>query len=481
MYKNYFIVALRNFQRNKIFSAINVLGLSIGISTALVIFLIVYYEMSYDRGIKDGDRVYRVVMDMKFNGDEGHSAALPAPLGGAIENEVTGVEKTIPMFTFQREGDAKVSVVRNDPSTPLIFKKQPNIVFTNGQYLQLRSYEWLAGSPQKALQQPFSTVLSESKAAQYFPGVEFTDVVGKQITYNDDLTTTVTGVVKDLHENSTFVADEFISLATIAKTQLQKNFMMNVWNDWMGYSTLWVQLSKGTGVAATEMQLNKLLRKYNKDANKDAANSMLFKLQPLSDVHFNGLYQGFQQRVAHRSTMYGLLAIAAFLLLLGCINFINLTTAQASRRAKEIGIRKTMGSSKRQLIFQFLSETFLITLAATMLSVVLTPLLLRMFADFIPPGLQANMLYTAGAGLFLISLIVLVSFLSGLYPALVLSGVQACACIEKSGLHKQQSNTQCVGAQNAYSISICYSAIFRDCHCNSKQTNKLFIKQRYGL
>jgi len=422
MLRNHLIVALRNFWRNKIFSAINVLGLSIGISASLVIFLIVFYEMSYDRFVKNGDRTYRVVMDIKFGGDEGHSAALPAPLGSVIKNEITGIEKAIPTLTFQGDGTVKVSVVKDDPSKPVIYKKQDNIIFTSPEYLQMLSYKWLAGSPKFAMLQPFSTVLTESKAKQYFPGIAFSSVVGRQITYDDDVTTTVTGVVNDLHENSTFYADEFISLATIAKTHLQDNFMMNVWNDWMAYSSLYIQLSKGASVAGTELQLKKLLNKYNKDANKDAANGMTFKLQPLSDVHFNDNYQGFHTRIAHRSTMYGLLAIAVFLLLLGCINFINLTTAQASQRAKEIGIRKTMGSSKRQLIWQFLSETFLITLIATVLSIAIAPILLNMFADFIPPGLNASVLYSPGVALFLVALVMLVSFLSGLYPSLVLSG-----------------------------------------------------------
>jgi ABC-type lipoprotein release transport system permease subunit len=252
--------------------------------------------------------------------------------------------------------------------------------------------------------------------------VEYADVVGKQITYNDELKTTITGVVSDLKENTQFTAAEFISLPTIAKTAMQNQFMMDVWNDWMAYSKLYIQLAKGSTAAATEKQLKTILHKYNKNADKDEANSMVLKLQPLGDIHFNGDYAGFDSRIAHRSTLYGLLAIAAFLLLLGAINFINLTTAQASHRAKEIGIRKTMGSTKGQLVGQFLSETLVITIVATMLSVVLTPFLLYMFADFIPPGLKVSMLYQPGMAVFLVSLIGLVSFLSGLYPALVLSG-----------------------------------------------------------
>ena len=149
---------------------------------------------------------------------------------------------------------------------------------------------------------------------------------------------------------------------------------------------------------------------------------MAFHLQPLSDMHFNSNYQGVGYRIAHKPTLYGLLAIAAFLLLLGCINFINLTTAQASHRAKEIGIRKTIGSSKNNLIFQFLSETFFITIIATILSVILTPLLLKMFEDFIPQGLHFDLLHQPYLILFLVLLTITVSFLSGLYPALILSG-----------------------------------------------------------
>jgi putative ABC transport system permease protein len=422
MYKNYFIVAFRNFWRNKVFSAINVLGLSIGISAALVIFLIVFYELSFDKFERDKDRIYRVVLDASFSGTEGHSAGVQAPLGAAIENEVTGVEQTVPIFQFQGDATAKVAVATGNRNKQVIYKKQPNIVFTNQQYFQLLNYKWIAGTPGLAMSDPFSIVLTESRAKQYFPSLPAADIIGKHLTYNDDLTATVTGIVQDLNETTAFTANEFISLATIAQTNLQDHFMMTVWNDWMIYSQLYVKLSKDISAAQTEAQLKNLLNKYNKNANKDARNTMSFHLQPLSDVHFNSNYASPGQRIANKSTLYGLLTIAGFLLLLGCINFINLTSAQSIQRAKEIGIRKTIGSSKSQLIIQFLSETFVITIIATFLSVILTPLLLRMFADFIPPGLHFNLFHQPELILFLFLLIIVVSFLSGLYPALILSG-----------------------------------------------------------
>lgn len=435
MFRNYFITALRNFRRNKTFSAINVLGLSIGISAAIVIFLTTYYEFSYDRFETDKDRIYRVVLNAKFNGVDEYSAAVPSPVSSAVQNEVTGVELNVPRFQFQGDGTADVSVAGKSNEKPVIFKHQPDVVFTSPQYFSLLSYNWLAGSPETALQEPFGVVLTESRAKQYFGLLPVKDIVGKQLTYNGNITATVTGVVKDLNRNSSVAAGELISFSTIAKTSLQDDFMMTVWNDWMGYTQLYLRLAKGTSPQMVEKQLKSILARYNKDA-KGMAGTMSLHLQPLSDVHFDSSYAGVGQRLANKQTLYSMLAIAIFLLLLACINFINLTTANAVQRAKEIGIRKTMGSSRRQLVLQFLGETFFITLIAAFISLLFTPVLLRLFADFIPPGITFSPLQQPSIVLFLVCLMVLVSFLSGLYPALILSGYKPI-----SVLKRQSANT----------------------------------------
>jgi putative ABC transport system permease protein len=429
MLRNYFISSLRTIWRNKTFSAINVLGLSIGLSAALVIFLIVHHEFSYDTFQRDRERIYRVVLDARFNGMEGHSPAVPAPLSSAIRNELTGIEHSVPVMQFQGDATAKVMVSRNNQDE-IVFKKQPGIIFTNPSYFELLPFEFVAGAAASALKEPFSVVLTEQRARQYFPGTQPSDVVGKQVHYNDkSVIATVKGVVKDMNELSSFSAVEFISFSTIEKTSLQQQFMMDVWNDWMAYSQAFVKLSSGTNAAAVESQLVSLINKYNKDANA-GNNSMAFRLQPLKDIHFNSKYIGIGQRVVHLPTMYGLLAVAAFLLLLGCINFINLTTAYASQRAKEIGIRKTIGSSRKQLVGQFLGETFFLTTIATLLSVAITPVLLRMFESFIPPGLRLNLLQQPVLILFLFLLTIIVSFLSGIYPALILSAFKPVAVLK---------------------------------------------------
>lgn len=425
MFKNFLNTAVRNFWRHKTFSMINVLGLSIGISASLVIFLIVYYEFSFDKFQPDRERIYRVVVEGTSDGEKHYSAAIPAPLAGAAENEITGLEQTVPLFQFQGDSKAKVTIVKSNTANPDVYKKQAGIIFTNTDYFELVPYSWLAGSPVTALRTPFSVVLTQSRAQQYFPNVPVQNIIGQEIIYTDSIKTTITGIVKDLDENTFFTSVEFISLPTIMHTELKNNFMMDVWNDWMAYSQALVKLSKGNSKGRAEANLNSLLQKYNKDARK---HNMAFRLQPLNDVHFN--YESVGQRTAHKPTLYGLLAIALFLLLLGCINFINLMTAHGAERAKEIGIRKTMGSSRKQLIFQFLSETFFITALATILSVALAPLLLRVFSDFIPEGLQFDLLSQPYVMVFLILLAIVVSFLSGLYPALILSGFRPVAVLK---------------------------------------------------
>jgi ABC-type antimicrobial peptide transport system permease subunit len=267
---------------------------------------------------------------------------------------------------------------------------------------------------------PYQTVLTTSGAALYFPKLKPSEIIGKQLYFNDTVRTTVTGIVKDFTENTDFTFKIFISRATLENTSLKPGD----WNEWgstTSDSQLFLKLSESTTVKQTEKAINHLYEKY-KPKDPDDNGKTAYRLQPLNDIHFNTDYNTFSKPQASKPTLYGLLAIAAFLLLLGCINFINLTTAQAAQRAKEIGIRKTMGSSRKQLIVQFLSETFLLTLLATILSVILIPLILKAFSGFIPDDLHFSLTKQPAILLFLAILILIVTLLSGFYPAMILSG-----------------------------------------------------------
>lgn len=420
MIKSYFIVALRNFWQNKAISLINIFGLAIGISASLVIYLIVSYDFSFDKFHKDGNRIYRIVSNFNFSGEAYYNSGVPFPMGETVRKEVTGIDNSTAFFLYE---SPKVIVKSPSTAKTVTYKKQPGVVFADNYYFTFLPYEWLGGSSKTALKDPFQVVLTESRAKEYFPGIAPAQVIGREITYNDSVRTTVSGVVKDLKEITDFTFKDFISLATIPVTGLKNNMGADSWESTNSASQFLIKLSPGTQPPQIEKQVEKVKSKYrNKSEPDNPNNTTKYDLQPLSDIHFNSDYDNFDQRLAHKPTLYGLLLVALFLLLLGCINFINLTTAQASQRAKEIGIRKTLGSSKPQLISQFLSETLLLTLVATALSVAFTPLLLKVFSDFIPKELHFNLLQQPQLLLFLFLLVVIVSLLSGFYPALILSG-----------------------------------------------------------
>ena len=418
MFKNYLIVAFRNFWRHKVFSIINILGLSIGISASLVIYLIVHYEFSFDRFHKNGDRIYRVVSHLHFPGQLIQNGGVPAPLPAAAKKQITGLEALTAFHLY--DYDVKVEIPLKDPGKPLMFKDQKGIIFTDGDYFKVFSYRWLSGSPQVSLTEPFKVVISESRLRNYFPGTSASAVIGRTIEYNDSIKVTVSGVVKDLEEITDFQFKEFISLATVPSTGLKNNLGWEHWGSINSGSQFFVKLSQGVKVSQIEKQLADLREQYAKDEFMKTTHY----LQPLSDIHFNKDYESFNRRLAHKPTLYGLLAVAGFLLLLGCINFINLTTANSANRAREIGIRKTMGGSTLQLKLQFLGETVLLTTIAMLFSIVIAPLILKVFADYVPPELKFDLQQHPGLIVFIGILVLVVSVVSGFYPALVLSRYQ---------------------------------------------------------
>ncbi|MGF7078392.1 FtsX-like permease family protein [Mucilaginibacter sp. UYCu711] len=245
--------------------------------------------------------------------------------------------------------------------------------------------------------------------------------MGKTVVY-DTVKTTVTGIIKPLKENSGFTYHDFISYSTaLTNAGLKSRLRLNNWGGTSAQYQLFIKLFPDSKPTVVKRQLNNILKKnleYNKDKTQE------FALQKLADIHLSAQYGGIAayDAVASKTTLYSLLIIAVFLLLLGCINFINLTTAQATQRAKEIGIRKTMGSSRAQLVTQFLSETFFVTIIAVVISVLLAPFLLKLFGGFIDTRIKFDLIHQPGIILFLLMLAVAVSLLSGIYPAVILSG-----------------------------------------------------------
>jgi putative ABC transport system permease protein len=343
----------------------------------LVIWLIVNYEFSFDTFQPDRNRIYRVVIDVNYRaGGSFFVAGVENPMPEAVAKEVGGLDLVVPFRTWQENATISLPGVKGEQ--PKVFKNLKDVVFADDAYFKLLPFEWLAGSKRANLDQPYRVVLTASRAKLYFPGLPPEQVIGRQIIVKDTIPLTVTGVVRDLRQVTDFTFGTFISRATL-ETPAFRPDDGDPWTSISHESQLFVKLSPNANVGQIEEQLAALFKRYH-PCDKDGI-GFLHRLQPLSDLHFNDRYKNFDHRRAHRPTLYALLAVAGFLLVLACINFINLMTAQASLRAKEIGIRKTMGSSMRQLMGRFLGETFLLTIAATLLSALIAPLLLRAFAD----------------------------------------------------------------------------------------------------
>ena len=266
--------------------------------------------------------------------------------------------------------------------------------------------------------------LSSLKARAYFGDTPAEQIVGRQLTYSDSIVVTVSGVVKDLEHPTDLTFKEFISRATVEKTGLRDWWSWEQWGSINSASQCFLKLEKGVSSQAVDEQILEV-RKKHVDPKGGKENVRHF-LRPFVGMHFDPDYGIFDysRAGASKTTIYSLLAVAAFLLILGCINFVNLSTAQATQRAKEIGIRKTMGSSPQQLVWQFLTETFVLTLTAMSLAVALVPLFLDILRDYVPPDVSFSTLWSHHVGIFLPALTILVSLLAGGYPAFVLTRFQ---------------------------------------------------------
>jgi putative ABC transport system permease protein len=422
MLKNYFKTAFRSLLKNKAFTAINIVGLAIGISAAMIIYLIVQYDFSFDKQHPDGDRIYRVVTYSRSLGDENFNSGVTGMLGPAAKNGVTGIEVVAPFYEYGY--DVKVSIPKGSV-TPRDIGRQNQMVVTDGSYFELLKFKWLAGSRAQAFKDPYRVVLTAKQAKIYFPGMSYDQMMGRQVVYEDTITTTVSGIVQELQQHTDFNFHDFISLATAeADKNLLPDYSEPNWGSTSSSNQLFIKVNANASLAGIKKQLNDLYKKNHESNSSNKGDIHEFNLQPLSDLHFNKNYDNFDQRLANKTVLYSLLGVAAFLLILGCINFVNLTTAQSVQRAKEIGVRKTIGGTRAQLIGQFLTETFLLTLTATLVSGLLAYYLLKLFSNFIPPEVNFSMMLTGEMAAFLVLLIMVITLASGLYPALMLSSYQ---------------------------------------------------------
>lgn len=432
------------------FSIINIIGLSIGLSAAFVIGLMIFYDASFDKFHADNDRIYRVTTEFSNPQGQFYNSGVTVPLAQELRDmNLAELEAIAPFFTTY-------PLHVENMASETLFKDPKFVIYSDAAYFKTISYIWLVGSEQIALQAPNEVVLSEARARKYFPNLALTEIMGKTLVYNDSIATTVAGIVANFDERTDLVFEEFISLKTADQQDMTGAIQDAHWHSTNSASQLFIKLAATIGVAQVQEVLNRISKEHEEAEMVAEERTNSFYMQPLKDLHFDANYNtfDFDESRASWPVLRNLAFVALFLLLLGCINFINLNSAQATRRAKEIGIRKTLGSSKKQLVFQFLGETFLLTLAAATLSMFLANGLLQVFSDFIAEGVTFSLFQNPYIITSILLLLLLVTFLSGFYPALILSHYKPISVLknqkmssEKAGLRKYLTVFQFVIAQ----------------------------------
>lgn len=414
MLKNYLIIAIRNIKRNKLRTLVHVLGLSLGMAVCLLVFNVVWFAHGFDTFHAHADRIFRINSSMEWEpGSFFQSSATPGPLGEVIDEELANISGKGRLYILQ---ETKVSI----PEQNRQLGRSNKVAFADPGFMQIFQREWLAGDPITALEQPGSAVITMISMEKYFPGLAPHDVLGKEILWldaNDSIMAQVKGVVKDYEEKTDFYFQDFISFSTINKKEKEDWYGLHSWGNLNTASQLFVLAAEQAGKSDLDEGLKTISDKYYAE---DADSKNDFFAEPLTNMHFN---ENFDNTAVSQSMLDGLVYIGLIILLLACLNFINLETAQAINRAKEVGIRKTLGSQRGQLILQFLSETFAIVLIAGFVAVLFADLITKYFQDYLPQGFEPSYLNSLSL-VFLFGLSLLLTFISGLYPALVLARYQ---------------------------------------------------------
>jgi putative ABC transport system permease protein len=406
MLKNYFKIALRNFQKSRAFTLLNLGGLTISFTACLLIFFWVSHEFSYDKTGSTASRVYRVALTLHANGQPDKDFAVTAgPLAPVLAKDFPEVEKAV---RFEGYG------------TTLGYQGQHfftnRFLFTDSTFLDVFDYPMLKGDPHTALNGSNSIVITESASKKYFGSA---DPIGKMITCDDSILLRVTGVMKDLPATNHLDVEVLCSMNVLLRYHIDG--LDQWWND--DYYT-YVLLKNPRSAAAVNAKIRNIMDRYNDKENKSMGINGYHFLQPVSDIHLRSDLNDEIKPGGSLAALRIFIGIAIFLLAVACINYINLTTATSFKRAREIGIRKVVGALRRQLIGQFLSESVLITGLALLLAIGIAIIILPLFNQLAGTQIAAGTYLTAPVVLLIAGFVVVLGVIAGLYPAIYLSGVQ---------------------------------------------------------
>jgi putative ABC transport system permease protein len=411
MLKNYFKTGLRNLSRNTSYTVINVLGLALGISCAILIFSLVKSHLSFDNFHSNSDRIYRIVTEQHRDVVDYQSSA-PSPLGKAFRNDFTFSEKVARIVTFEGQ------LVTFQKGQELIKFKEPETAFTESEFFDIFNYPLVQGDRKSLLVQPNTAVITEHIAKKYF-GEE--SPINKTFKLDGKTDFQITGVLKDLPQNSERQTEIYLSYLNLKD-----------YDEWMAGDDSWggissqvkcfVLLREGVDPKDAEDAMVPYVKKYRPKSK----NVHHYLLQPLNEIHFDGKYGG----VMEKRNLWVLSLIGFFLVVTACVNFINLATAQALNRTKEVGVRKVLGSQRNQLFWQFITETGFITTIAAILSIAILNVSLPAINEWFNSRITVDLLSDTPLTLFILIVMVIVIFLAGSYPGIIIAGFKPVSALK---------------------------------------------------
>jgi len=382
--------------------------LAVGIAVCLLIFVIIQFDLSYDDYHQKKDKIYRVLTEYHHNEPEiFYGKGVPYALPEAIKTAIPQIEESAVVFM---DRDTQIIVLDDDGHSLSKFKEPTGVFFTEPGLFSIFDFKWLAGTPD-SLKDPNSVVLSKETAIKYFGGWQ--QAIGKNIKWNNEEVLNVSGILEEVPPNSELQFNVVIAYGTAFTADMKTS---DNWDGTNGSFGCFVLLPDDATEAVVNAQLAALARENKSEEVRDSQ-----VLQSLDKIHFDTETGNFNGKTTGHKLINALWIIAAFILLISCVNFINLSTAQAVDRYREIGVRKVLGSNSRQLRAQFLTETFLIVFLAVVLAIGIVMPSLSFFGNLMDMSLQPNQVLRQNVVLFLLLITVAVTLLAGYYPSMVLS------------------------------------------------------------
>lgn len=402
MLKNLFKIAFRNIFKNKVYSAINILGLTIGITCSMFLFMYILDELSYDRYHANAGNIYRIVSNIKEPDNAFTWAVAQVPMAQELRNNYPEVKNAVRFYgtgrTLYKNGDKQFNEER--------------FFLTDSTVFDMFTYEFIAGDMSTALDNPFSIVLTETIARKYFATPA--EALGQSLQNQQNDEFKITGVIKDVPYNSHFRFNALISRSS------RQNSDGGSWGNFGVFT--YIQLPEGYDLTKMYASLDKIVKERVNPIFEQYGITVAYELQNIPDIHLHSKIQDEAEEGGDISYIYIFGAVSAFMLIIACINYMNLATARSANRAKEVGVRKVMGSQRRQLVIQFITESVVLTLIALTLSIILIYALLPSFNGMANKHLPFSYVLQTPVLLGLLGVTLFAGIVGGSYPAFYLSG-----------------------------------------------------------